>query len=101
MHVIVDGVTRRFLRRLKQRAHIHVKTDIGKGRGDHLGAAVVAVLAHLDHQHARPAAFFAGEILDLLLNRGEIGVALIGRAIHPAERAHLGLVAAKCLFHRH
>jgi hypothetical protein len=57
MHVVVDGVLRGLFRGLEQRADVDVKADVGEGGGDHLGAAVVAVLAHLDDQHARAAAF--------------------------------------------
>jgi hypothetical protein len=38
---------------------VDVEADVGEGGGDHLGAAVVAVLAHLGDQHARPAALSA------------------------------------------
>jgi hypothetical protein len=44
-----------------------VEADIGERRGDHLGAAVVAVLAELGDQEARPAALGLGERLDLAL----------------------------------
>ena len=46
----------RFLGRLEQRADVDVEAEVGERGGDHLGAAVVAVLAHLGDQHARPAA---------------------------------------------
>jgi hypothetical protein len=101
VHVVVDGVLRGLFRGLEQRAHIHVEADIGKGRGDHLGAPVVPVLAHLDHQHARAPALRLGEGLDVLLDRGEALVALVGRAVDPGERLHLGPVTAEHLFHRH
>ena len=63
VHVVLDGVARHFARRLKQRADIHVEPQIGERGGDHLGAAVVAVLSHLGHQHARPAALGSGEFI--------------------------------------
>ena len=47
---------------LKERADVDVEAQVGEGGGDHLGAAVVAVLAHLGHQNARAAAFGAGEL---------------------------------------
>src|SRR6185503_10470383 len=55
VHVVFDGGACRLLRRLEQRADVDVEAEIGEGGGDHLGAAVVAVLAHLDHHQARPA----------------------------------------------
>ncbi len=98
MDVVVDRVLGRLLGGLEQRADIDVEADIGEGGGDHLGAAVVPVLAHLD-QHARPAALGLGEGLDLALDRREFRVALIGRAVDARERAHLGLVASEYLLH--
>ncbi len=61
VHVVLDGLPGRLLRGLEQRADVDVEAEVGEGRGDHLGAAVVAVLAQLDHQHARPAAFARGQ----------------------------------------
>ena len=101
MHVIVDGVLRRFLRGLEQGPHIHVKTDIGKGRGNDLGPAVMAVLTHLDHQHARATAFGLGKRFDIFLNGGKAFVAFIGSAVDTCERFDLGPVPPEYLFHRH
>jgi hypothetical protein len=56
VHVVLDGVARRLVRGLEQRADVDVEADVGEGGGDHLGAAVVAVLAHLGDQDAGPAA---------------------------------------------
>ena len=55
--VVLHRHARRFARRLEQRTDVHVEAQIGKRRGDHLGAAIVPVLAHLGDQDARPAAF--------------------------------------------
>src|SRR3546814_8498344 len=60
-----------FLRGLEQRADVDVEADVGEGGGDHLGAAIVAVLAQLHHQHARAAALLALESLDLALDAAE------------------------------
>ena len=65
MHVVLDGLARGFLRRLEQRADVDVEAEVGEGRGDDLGAAVVAVLAELGDHDARAAAFGGGEVLDL------------------------------------
>ena len=51
-------------RRREQRADVDVEAEIGEGRGDHLLAAVVAVLAHLGDEDARPAPVVALERLD-------------------------------------
>ena len=63
VHVVLDRLARRLGRRRKQRADVDVEAEIGERRGDHLLAAVVAVLADLGDQDARPAAF-------VLLERG-------------------------------
>jgi hypothetical protein len=36
-----------FFGRLEQRPHVDVEAEVGERRGDHLGAAVVAILAEL------------------------------------------------------
>ena len=58
----------RFVGGREQRPDIDVEADIGEGRGDHLLAAVVAVLADLGHQDARPAAFGILERVDQRLH---------------------------------
>jgi hypothetical protein len=59
VHVVLDRLARAFLGRLEQRAHVDVEAQVGEGRGHHLGAAVVAVLAQLGDHHARAAALLA------------------------------------------
>jgi hypothetical protein len=71
MHIVVDGILRGLFRRLEQWAHIDIEADIGKRRGDDLGTAVMAVLAHLHHQNPRAAALFFGKGLDVLLDRAK------------------------------
>ena len=39
---------------LEQRPHIHIEAQIRESRGDHLGPAVMAILAHLGHQDPGP-----------------------------------------------
>ncbi len=99
MHVVVDRVLRGLLGRLEQRAHVHVEADVGEGGGDDLRPAVVAVLAHLDHQHPRAAPLGLGKGLDVALDLFEARVALVGGAIDPGERFHFRAVAAEDLFH--
>src|SRR5213078_857658 len=65
VHIVLNRLAGGLFRGLEQGPDIDIEADIGKGRGDDPGAAVVAVLPQLDDQHARPAAFLAGEILDL------------------------------------
>ena len=64
MHVGLDRLSRRLVRRLEQRADVDVEAEVGERRGDHLLAAVVAVLAHLGDQDPGPAALGLGERLD-------------------------------------
>ena len=66
MHVVLHRLARGFGGGGKQRADIDVEAEIGKGRGDHLLAAVVAVLADLGDQDARAAAFIVFEFGDEL-----------------------------------
>ena len=54
--LLLDREPRAFLGRLEERAGDHLEAEIGEGRGDHVGAAVVAVLAHLGDEHAGLAA---------------------------------------------
>ena len=67
--VVLDRLARRLLGRLEQGADVDVEADVGERGRDHLGAAVVAVLAELGDQQARPAALGLGERLDLALDR--------------------------------
>ena len=101
MHVIVHRILRGLFRRLEQRSHIDVKADIGKGGGDHLGAAVMPVLPHLDDQHPGATPLLGGESLDRGLNGRKPCITLIGRTIDTGQRFHLGAMAAENLFHAH
>jgi hypothetical protein len=53
-----------FLRRLEHVGQIDLEAHVGKGRGDDLGAAVVAVLAHLGDEDMRLAAHRLGDLGD-------------------------------------
>ncbi len=68
VHVVLDRLPRRLVGGLEQRADVDVEAEVGERRGDHLLAAVVAVLAHLGDQDARPPAVVALERLDQLLH---------------------------------
>jgi hypothetical protein len=56
VHVVLDGLACRLGRASRTAADVDVEAEVGEGRGDHLLAAVVAVLADLGDQDARPAA---------------------------------------------
>ena len=68
MHVVLDGLTRSLVGGRKQRSDIDVEAEIGEGGGDHLLAAVVAVLADLGDEDARAAAFVLLEGVDQRLH---------------------------------
>ena len=50
MHVVLDRLAGGFRRRCEQRSNVDVEAEISEGRGNHLLAAVVAVLADLGDQ---------------------------------------------------
>jgi hypothetical protein len=55
------------------------KPEVGERGGDHLLAAVVAVLAHLGHQDARLAAVVVGEAFDHV--SGQLGVRRVAESL--------------------
>ena len=59
VHVGLDRLAGDLVGRLEQRADVDVEAEVGERGGDHLLAAVVAVLAHLGDEDARPAALGA------------------------------------------
>ncbi len=63
--VVLDRLARGLLGRLEERTDVHVEAEVGEGGGDHLHAAVVAVLAELHDQHARAAPLLLGEGCDV------------------------------------
>ena len=54
--LFVDGELRRLVGRLEQRAGDDFESDIREGRGDDLGAAVMAVLTELGDEDLGPLA---------------------------------------------
>jgi hypothetical protein len=94
MHVVLDRLARAFLGRLEQRAHVDVEAQVGKGRGHHLGAAVVAVLAQLGDHHARAAALLVAEGGDLGLELVPAFGTVVGGGIDAGHLLDVGAVAA-------
>ena len=74
MHVVLDGLLGGLFGSLEQRTHIDVEADVGVTRGNHLGAAVVAVLTELGDHDARLTALFLGELGAQLLGALELFV---------------------------
>jgi hypothetical protein len=80
---------------------IDVEADVGEGRGDHLGAAVVAVLAHLGDQHAgrRPCRLLKASVM----RRDRVKPSASSANLPFVDAGNgfdLGPVAAEHLFHR-
>ena len=85
---------------LEQRPEVDVEAEVGKGGADHLGPAVVSVLAHLGHEDPRAAPVLGLERLDVGLDGGEPGVVGVRRAVHTRDRSDLGAVATEHVLHR-
>ena len=97
--VVFHGLFGDLARGLEEGADIHIEAEIGEGGGDHLGAAVVAVLADLGDHDARAAAFAFFEGSDHLVDLLELFVFAEFLAIDAADGADGGLVATVDLFH--
>ena len=66
VHVAFNRKTSHLARSLEERTDVHIKPNIGQGRRDHLGAAIVTVLSHLGNKNAGPAPLFMLEFDDHL-----------------------------------
>jgi methylmalonyl-CoA mutase cobalamin-binding domain/chain len=64
VHVVFHRLAGGFLGRREQRPDVDVEAEIGESRGDHLLAAVVAVLADFGDEQTRGAALRLGEFRD-------------------------------------
>src|SRR5213592_3952746 len=94
VHVVLDRLARDLLGRLEEHA------QVGEGGGDHLGAAVVAVLADLGDQHAGAPPVLAGEALDFRAQRLPFLVVGELAAVDAGDGADLGVIAAPDLLER-
>ena len=104
VHVGLDRLPGDLLGRLEQRPDVDVEAEVGERGGDHLLAAVVAVLAHLGDQDAGTASL---GLLELLRPCGgppppaRAGPALLRFvAVHTGDGAHLPGVPAVDLLQR-
>ena len=100
VHVVLDRVACGLLGRLEQRTDVDVEAEVGERGGDHLGAAVVAVLAHLHDEHAGPATLGAGELVHLVADLVVALVALVRAAVHARDGTDRGPVPREHLLHR-
>ena len=101
MHVVLDGLAGGFGGCREEGADVDVEAEIRERRGDHLLAAIVAVLADLGDQDARPPALVGFELRDLLehaLDRFRHGAGL--PFVDARDRLDRGDMAAKDLFQR-
>ena len=100
VHVGLHGLPRHLGRGLEQRADVDVEAQVGERGGDHLLAAVVAVLAHLGDQDARLAALGLGERVDQLAGAGDrrAGPGFLG--VHPGDDPDLAGVPPEDLLQR-
>ncbi len=99
-HIQRDGQIAGLLRRLEQRADRRIEPEIGQRGADHLGAAVMAVLAHFHDQHARLVAGAAFKGLNALRHAhiGRIGLVAIG--VNALHHLHHRNMPAEHGFHR-
>src|SRR6266516_2959163 len=100
VHVVLDRLARDLLRGLEEHAHVDVEAQVGEGGGDHLGAAVVPVLADLGDQHAGPPPVVGGEALHFGAQRLPLLVVGELAAVDARDGADLGMVAAPHLLER-
>src|ERR1700679_1528929 len=94
MHIVLDRMTGHLVRRLKQRANIDVKADIGEGCGDYLGAPIVAVLPHFRYDNPRPSAFSLFKLRDHPLRALELRAFAALTRIKSGDGAVCGLITA-------
>ena len=57
-------------------------------------SAIVPILAQFDHQHPWIPPLITGELGHILLDGSEFSIAIVGRAVHAAQRTHLRTVAS-------
>ena len=98
MHVVFNGLARALLRGLKQWPHVHIKAQISKCGGHHLGTTVMAVLTQFGDHHAWPTpegvakrGYFSLESIPALSG-------IIGSSVHTSHLLCIGAVAPKNSF---
>src|SRR5262245_33253020 len=65
MHVVLDRLTRAFIRRLEERPDVHVEAEIRERTRHDLRAPIVTILSELRDQHARTTALGLSERRDV------------------------------------
>src|SRR5256712_7570582 len=98
--VVLHRLARDLLGGLEERADVDVEAEVGKRGGDHLGAAVVAVLADLGDQHPGAPPVLDGELLDVLPQGRPFLVAGELASVDARDGADLGPVSPPDLLER-
>ena len=98
MHVVLDRLSRRFLRCLEQRSDIDIEADICEGGGDHLGTTIVPILAKLYDKHPRAAPFILGKAVDFCRDLGVPLVAVERRTVDAGNRPDDSAMARELTF---
>src|SRR4029079_12376969 len=100
MDVVLDRLARALLCGLEERSDVDVEAEVGKGAGDDLRAAVVAILAELGDHDAGPPAFGGGEVGDLAPQRVPAGGAVVRGCVDARDLLRVGTVPAPRLLER-
>ena len=100
MHVVFNRLAGTFFRCLEQRPHVHVKTEIGKRRSHHLGAAVMPVLPQFADHHARAPAFSFCKVVDFLFQRVPALGRIVSSSVHTSHLLSIGAMAPICFLQR-
>src|SRR5574343_348003 len=100
VHVVFNRLAGALFGGLEERAHVHVKAQVGVGGGHHLGATVVTVLAELGDHHARATTMLVGEFGDFLLELGPAFGRVVSGSVHTGQLLRVGAVAPVNLFQR-
>src|SRR5574343_1444703 len=90
VHVVVNRLTGAFFGGLEEWAHVHVKAQVGVGRGHHFGAAVVAVLAELGDHHPGATAVLVGEFGNFFLQLGPAFGRVVSGSVHTGHLLRVG-----------
>src|SRR5262245_1152835 len=97
MDIALDGKLGDLLGRREQGTHLHIEAHIAESRGDHLLAAIMAVLSDLGDEDARRPSIGLAEGAHRAARLIE-PVALARRFIYALDRAALGRMPAPGLF---
>ena len=100
MHIILNGLARSLFWGLEHRSHIHIKAQVSKGRSNHLGAAIMSILPHLHHQHARTTTMGFSKLSYFFHNIHKALIPFVGRTIDTANRSGLRAVTTPFFFQR-